>query len=321
MNKTDKIYVAGHCGLVGSALEANLRQKGYRNIVTRTHARLDLCDRAAVKAFFDVEQPRYVLLAAAKVGGIMANSTCPADFIYENLQIQQNVIGESFAHKVRKLLFLGSTCIYPKFAPQPIAESALLTGPLEPTNEAYALAKIAGLKMCQYFNRQYGTDYLSVMPTNLYGPNDNYDPRNSHVLPALIVKIAAAKAAAAPSLTLWGTGRPLREFMWSGDMADACVFLLENVSALQIGSHVNIGTGEEISIAALARLIAREMDYKGEILFDPSYPDGTPRKLCDVGLLHSLGWHHKVGLEEGLKLAIRDYLENHSICQAPSQAE
>jgi len=310
MEKTSKIYIAGHRGLVGSAIWRSLQNKGYANLIGKSHAELDLLKSDAVKDFFDKEQPEYVVLAAAKVGGIIANNTYRADFIYENLQIQQNVIGESFRHKVKKLLFLGSTCIYPKNAPQPIPESALLTGELEPTNEPYAIAKIAGLKMCESFNLQYGTNYIAVMPTNLYGPNDNFHPENSHVLPAMIYKIHKAKSEGAATLELWGTGEPLREFLWSEDMADACVYCLENINYADVKSHINIGTGKEITIANLAALVAKTIDYKGKIIFDSSKPNGTMRKLCDVRKIQSMGWKHKVEIEDGVEKLYKWYLEN-----------
>jgi len=310
MEKISKIYIAGHRGLVGSAIWRSLQNKGYTNLIGKSHAELDLLNSNAVKDFFDREQPEYVVLAAAKVGGIVANNTYRADFIYENLQIQQNVIGESFRHNVKKLLFLGSTCIYPKNAPQPISESALLTGELEPTNEPYAIAKIAGLKMCESFNLQYGTNYIAVMPTNLYGPNDNFHPENSHVLPAMIYKIHRAKCEGAATLALWGTGEPLREFLWSEDMADACVYCLENINYADVKSHINIGTGKEISIANLAALVAKTIGYNGKIIFDSSKPNGTMRKLCDVSKIQSMGWKHKVEIEDGVEKLYKWYLEN-----------
>lgn len=300
MEKTDKIYVAGHRGLVGSAIVRNLKAKGYENVIGRTHKELDLKDQAAVRAFFEQEKPDVVVLAAAKVGGINANNTTPADFAYENMQIQCNVIECCHRYHVKKLLFLGSTCIYPRMAPQPIPEDALLTGPLEVTNEAYAIAKIAGLEMCKFFKRQYGDDFISCMPTNLYGPYDNYDLQGSHVMPAMIRKFHEAKVQGAPTVELWGTGTPLREFLYVDDMADACVFLLENYEGEQ---HVNIGTGKEVTIKQLAETVKRVVGYEGEIVWNKDMPDGTPRKLTDVTKLHSLGWNHKVELEEGVKLA------------------
>lgn len=347
MKSSSKIYVAGHRGLVGSAIWNNLQAKGYTHLVGKTHAELDLLDGAAVKAFFDKEQPEYVVLAAAKVGGIVANNTYRADFIYENLQIQQNVIGESFRHGVKKLLFLGSTCIYPRDAVQPMREDVLLTAPLEYTNEPYAIAKIAGLKMCESFNLQYGTNYIAVMPTNLYGPNDNFDLERSHVLPAMIRKIYLGKClqegdwqavrrdlnnrpvegisgeAAEQDMVavlakygiyrqyveLWGTGKPLREFLWSEEMADASVYILEHVDFADLrgdapevrNCHINIGTGKELSIRELSELIKRTVDYRGEIRFNADKPDGTMRKLTDVSKLHSLGWRHKIEIEEGVQ--------------------
>lgn len=346
MDKSSKIYVAGHRGLVGSAIWNNLIKRGYTNLVGRTHDELDLLDAVAVKHFFDIEQPEYVVLAAAHVGGIMANNIYRADFIYQNLQIQQNVIGESFRHNVKKLLFLGSTCIYPKSAPQPIPEDALLTSPLEYTNEPYAIAKIAGLKMCESFNLQYGTDYIAVMPTNLYGPRDNFHLERSHVLPAMIRKMHLAKLLMENNeeglrtdlnrmpvngvsgessfkeiqdqlsnfgisngiLKLWGTGTPLREFLWSEDMADASVHILENVSFKDLkgdsaevrNCHINIGTGKELSISQLADIIKQEVGFEGTIMWDSTKPDGTMRKLCDVSKLHSLGWKHSVEIEDGI---------------------
>lgn len=307
MNKDAKIYVAGHRGLVGSAIVRNLESKGYTNIIGRTHSELDLCDQVAVRSFFETEKPEYVVLAAAKVGGINANNTTPADFAYINMQIQCNVIKAAHDFKVKKLLFLGSTCIYPKMAPQPIPEDALLTGPLEVTNEAYAIAKISGLEMCKFFKRQYGDDFISCMPTNLYGPHDNYDLNNSHVMPAMIRKFHEAKVNNAPTVELWGTGSPLREFLYVDDMADACVFLLENYSGEQ---HVNIGTGKEVSIKQLAETVRDTVGFKGEIVWNKDMPDGTPRKLTDVTKLHGLGWTHKVDLEEGVKLAYDWFAEN-----------
>ena len=300
MEKNAKIYVAGHRGLVGAAIVRNLEQKGYTNIVKRTHRELDLTDQAAVTKFFADEKPEYVVLAAAKVGGINANNTAPADFIYINSQIQCNVIKCAHDFQVKKLLFLGSTCIYPKMAQQPIVEDALLTGPLEETNEAYAVAKIAGLMMCRFFKRQYGDDFISCMPTNLYGPEDNFDLENSHVMPAMIRKFHDAKMAGAPFVELWGTGTPLREFLYVDDMADACVFLLENYSGEQ---HVNIGTGTEVTIKELADTVKKVVGYEGDINWNHDMPDGTPRKLTNVDKLHALGWKHKVELDEGIKLA------------------
>ncbi len=307
MEKKDKIYVAGHRGLVGSAIVRSLKRQGYENIIVRTHKELELTDQAAVRAFFEEEQPEIVVLAAAKVGGINANNTAPADFAYDNMQMQCNVIKCSHDYHVKKLLFLGSTCIYPRMAPQPIPESALLTGPLEETNEAYAIAKIAGLEMCRFFKRQYGDDFISCMPTNLYGPYDNYDLSGSHVMPAMIRKFHEAKISGAPSVELWGTGNPLREFLYVDDMADACVYLLEHYSGEQ---HVNIGTGRELTIRQLAELVKRTVGYEGEIVWNKNMPDGTPRKLTDVSKLHEIGWMHKTELEEGVKLAYDWFREN-----------
>ena len=307
LNKTDKIYVAGHRGLVGSAIVRNLEAKGYTNIVGRTHSELDLTDQRAVRDFFEAERPEAVVLAAAKVGGINANNTTPAEFAYENMQIQCNVIKCCHDYHVKKLLFLGSTCIYPRMAPQPIPEDALLTGPLEETNEAYAIAKISGLEMCKFYKRQYGDDFISCMPTNLYGPHDNYDLSGSHVMPAMIRKFHEAKVKGEPSVELWGTGTPLREFLYVDDMADACVFLLKNYSGEQ---HVNIGTGKEITIKELAETVRSVVGYRGEIVWNKDMPDGTPRKLTDVTKLHGLGWHHKVDLEEGVRLAYDWFREN-----------
>ena len=307
MNKTDKIYVAGHRGLVGSAIVNNLKAKGYENVIGRTHKELNLLDQAAVTAFFEKERPDVVVLAAAKVGGINANNTTPADFIYDNLQIECNVIRCCHDFKVKKLLFLGSTCIYPKMAAQPIREDSLLTGPLEETNEAYAIAKIAGLEMCKFFKRQYGDDFISCMPTNLYGPNDNYDLSGSHVMPAMIRKFHEAKIRGDKSVTLWGSGTPLREFLYVDDMADACVYLLENYSEEE---HVNIGTGMEVTIRQLAETVQKTVGFEGDIIWNKDMPDGTPRKLTDVTRLHSLGWKHKIDLEEGVVLAYQWFCEN-----------
>lgn len=307
MNQADKIYVAGHRGLVGSAIVRNLQSKGYRNIVGRTHVELDLTNQAAVVRFFEEEKPDVVVLAAAKVGGINANNTKPAEFAYENMQVQCNVIKSCHDYKVKKLLFLGSTCIYPRMAPQPIPEDALLTGPLEETNEAYAIAKIAGLEMCKFFMRQYGDDFISCMPTNLYGPHDNYNLKDSHVLPAMIRKFHEAKMNGAATVELWGTGSPLREFLYVDDMADACVFLLENYSGEQ---HVNIGTGKEVTIKELAETVCKTVGFEGKIVWNKDMPDGTPRKLTNVDKLHEMGWHHKVELEEGVKLAYDWFKEN-----------
>lgn len=354
MEKDSKIYVAGHRGLVGSAIWRNLASKGYTHLVGRTHGELDLTDQQAVEAFFAAEKPEYVILAAAYVGGIMANSLYRADFIWRNLQIQNNVIAASWRHGVKKLLFLGSTCIYPREAPQPMPEECLLTSPLEYTNEPYAIAKIAGLKMCESFNLQYGTNYIAVMPTNLYGPEDNFDLETSHVLPALLRKMHLARAleqgdwstirrdldqrpvegvdgtaseqqildklaryGITPGrMTVWGTGRPLREFLWSEDMADACVYIMERVDFRDLAAdkgteirncHINIGTGTELTIARLVELIAHSVGFRGEIVYDSSKPDGTLRKLTDPSRLHALGWHHTVEIEEGIDRLYRWY--------------
>lgn len=356
LDKSSKIYVAGHRGLVGSAIWNNLLQRGYTNLVGRTHKELDLLDAVAVRRFFDQEKPNAVVLAAAHVGGIMANLRYRADFIYENLQIQQNVIGEAWRHEVKRLLFLGSTCIYPREAPQPMTEDALLTSPLEYTNEPYAIAKIAGLKMCESFNLQYGTNYIAVMPTNLYGPNDNFHLENSHVLPAMIRKIHLAKSLyeddwdavrkdlnlrpvegvngssekeiilsvlgkygiTPDRVTLWGTGAPMREFLWSEEMADASVHVLLNVDFRDTYSpdsneirncHINVGTGKEVSIRRVAEMIMDEINFKGELCWDKSKPDGTMRKLTDVSKLHALGWHHKIEIDEGIHRLYEWYLK------------
>ena len=359
MEKDARIYVAGHRGLVGSAIWNNLQQKGYTHLIGRTHKELDLLDGEAVRRFFDEEQPEYVFLAAAFVGGIMANSLYRADFIYKNLQIQQNVIGESYRHGVKKLLFLGSTCIYPREAPQPMKEEVLLTSPLEYTNEPYAIAKIAGLKMCESFNLQYGTNYIAVMPTNLYGPNDNFDLERSHVLPAMIRKVYLAHCVkehrgedvrrdldlrpvegvsgansdeeilrllakygiTSEEIRLWGTGTPLREFLWSEEMADASVFVMEHVDFKDTyrsgekdirNCHINIGTGKEITIRQLAELIVKTIGYQGRLTFDATKPDGTMRKLTDPSKLHALGWHHQIDIEEGVQRMYDWYLQHTS---------
>lgn len=359
MEKDARIYVAGHRGLVGSAIWNNLQQKGYTHLIGRTHKELDLLDGEAVRRFFDEEQPEYVFLAAAFVGGIMANSLYRADFIYKNLQIQQNVIGESYRHGVKKLLFLGSTCIYPREAPQPMKEEVLLTSPLEYTNEPYAIAKIAGLKMCESFNLQYGTNYIAVMPTNLYGPNDNFDLERSHVLPAMIRKVYLAHCLkenrwedvrrdldlrpvegvsgansdeeilrllakygiTSEEIRLWGTGTPLREFLWSEEMADASVFVMEHVDFKDTyrsgekdirNCHINIGTGKEITIRQLAELIVKTIGYQGRLTFDATKPDGTMRKLTDPSKLHALGWHHQIDIEEGVQRMYDWYLQHTS---------
>ena len=359
MNKSSKIYVAGHLGLVGSAIWKNLESKGYTNLIGRTLQELDLMDAAKVAAFFEAEKPEYVILAAAHVGGIIANNTYRADFIYKNLQIQNNVIGESFRHQVKKLVFLGSTCIYPREAPQPMKEDALLTGPLEYTNEPYAIAKIAGLKMCESFNIQYGTNFIAVMPTNLYGPNDNFDLERSHVLPAMIRKTYLAKnlqqenwkavredlnkrpvegldgkasdkeittmlakyGITKGQLELWGTGAPMREFLWSEEMADATVFIMENVNFEDLikdkneirNCHINIGTGKEISIKDLSELVSKTVGYQGKIRFDSTKPDGTMRKLIDVSKLNALGWKHRIEIEEGVKRLFEWYVAGLSL--------
>ena len=357
IDKNAKIYVAGHHGLVGSAIWSNLKSKGYTNLIGRGHKELDLLDGVAVKNFFDEEKPEYVVLAAAHVGGIMANSLYRADFIYQNLQIQQNVIGESFRHNVKKLLFLGSTCIYPRDAPQPMKEEVLLTSPLEYTNEPYAISKIAGLKMCESFNLQYGCNYIAVMPTNLYGPNDNFHLENSHVLPAMIRKVYLAKCLnendwtavcedldlrpiegvngqsakedilnilakygiTTDGVTLWGTGKPLREFLWSEEMADASVYVLEHVDFKDTyasgtkdirNCHINVGTGKELTIGELAQLVIKTVDFKGKLVWDATKPDGTMRKLIDVSKLHNLGWHHKIEIDEGVKKMFDWYVES-----------
>ena len=313
-----KVYVAGHRGMVGSAIVRNLQEKGYANIVTRTHKELDLTNQAAVQSFFEQEKPDQVYLAAAKVGGIHANNTFPAEFIYQNLMIETNVIHQAFMSGVKRLLFLGSSCIYPKLAPQPMSESALLTGTLEPTNEPYAIAKIAGIKMCESYNRQYGQshgiDYRSVMPTNLYGPGDNYHSENSHVIPALIRRFHEAKVANAPEVMIWGTGTPKREFLYVDDMASASVFVMQLDKATYdqqtepMQSHINVGFGNDVTIAELATAIGAAVGYEGEIRFDPTKPDGTPRKWMDSSRLNQLGWHSQVELEGGLKLTYHDFL-------------
>lgn len=305
MDLNAKIYVAGHDGMVGSAIVRNLMAKGYHNFVFRHYTELDLRNQKAVDDFFQNEKPDYVFLAAAKVGGIGANTEQIADFLYENMMIEMNVINASFRHGVKKLEFLGSSCIYPKFAPQPMKETCLLTSSLEPTNEGYALAKISGLKYCEYLNRQYGTNFISVMPTNLYGPNDNYHPEHSHVLPALIRRFHEAKLKGLKEVTCWGDGTPLREFMFVEDMADACVFLMNNYDG---NETVNIGTGKELTIKELTELVSKVVGYSGKINWDVSRPNGTPRKLLDVSKLHNLGWIHKVELEDGIKLSYQDFL-------------
>lgn len=310
MKPDSKIYVAGHRGLAGSAIVRRLLAGGYTNIIRRTHAQLDLTDQHAVMTFFDMEKPEYVILAAGKVGGIYANNTFPAEFIYQNLMMEANVIHSSFEHKAKKLLFLGSSCIYPKYAPQPMREEHLLSSVLEPTNEPYAIAKIAGIKLCTSYNRQYGTNFMSVMPTNLYGLGDSYDPKNSHVLPALVRKIHEAKVQGAQEVAVWGSGAPKREFLYSDDLADACVFLLERYNVSDIGEFVNIGVGKEITIRELAELIADVTSFHGKLVFDSSKPDGTPRKLLDVSRIQGLGWHAKTGFREGVTKVYADYLQN-----------
>ncbi|MHA8074512.1 GDP-L-fucose synthase [Aquirufa sp. HETE-40SA] len=310
MEKQAKIYVAGHRGMVGSAIVRKLKREGYTNLVLKTSAELDLRDQVKVADFFAAEKPDYVFLAAAKVGGIVANNTYRADFLYENLAIQNNIIHSSFVNKVKKLQFLGSSCIYPKLAPQPLKESYLLSGYLEETNEPYAIAKIAGIKMCEAYRAQYGCDFISVMPTNLYGPNDNYDLENSHVLPAMIRKFQEAKERGEASMTLWGTGSPMREFLHADDLADACVYLMETYSDAEL---VNIGTGIDVTIKELAETVKEIVGFTGTIDWDSTRPDGTPRKLMDVSKLHSLGWKHKIELKEGISLAYQDFLTNVSI--------
>jgi GDP-L-fucose synthase len=306
----DKIYIAGHCGLVGSALVRRLAAGGYRRLISRAHADLDLARQGDVQAFFRAEKPDYVFLAAAKVGGIHANNAYPAEFIYQNLMMQSNVIQAAHENGVKKLLFLGSSCIYPKHSPQPMKEDYLLTGLLEPTNEPYAIAKIAGIKMCAAYNRQYGANFLSVMPTNLYGPGDNYDLQNSHVLPALIRKMHEAKIRGDESVTVWGTGSPRREFMYSDDMADACVYLMEKYDAHEIGEFVNIGVGLDVTIKEIAVTVADVIEFRGELVFDRSKPDGMRQKLLDISRLNRLGWRARTGFEQGIRLAYDDFLQN-----------
>ncbi|SEO27110.1 GDP-L-fucose synthase [Mucilaginibacter gossypiicola] len=308
MEKDAKIYIAGHRGMVGSAIYRKLEKEGFKNIITRTSDILDLRSQQEVAAFFVQEKPDYVFLAAAKVGGIVANNTYRAEFLYDNLQIQSNIIHQSYLNGVKKLMFLGSSCIYPKMAPQPLKEDYLLTGPLESTNEPYAIAKIAGIKMCDAYRAQYGCNYISVMPTNLYGYNDNYHPQNSHVLPALIKRFHEAKQQNLPDVTIWGTGSPKREFLFADDLAEACYYLMQNYDEEGL---VNVGTGEDISIKDLALLIKKIVDYKGDINFDTTKPDGTPRKLMDVTKLHNKGWKHTIELEEGIALAYNDFVSKH----------
>lgn len=303
MEKNARIYVAGHKGMVGSSIMRKLDALGYKNIITRTSSELDLRNQAAVFSFFNEQKPDYVFLAAAKVGGIHANNTYRADFLYENLAIEANIIHASYLNKIKKLLFLGSSCIYPKMAPQPLKESYLLTGLLESTNEPYAIAKITGIKLCESYRLQYGCNFISVMPTNLYGPNDNYDLNNSHVLPALLRKFHMAKIENQPAVEIWGSGKPMREFLHVDDLGDACMFLMEKYNEAEL---VNIGTGSDVSIKDLALLIMKIAGYKGELKFNPSKPDGTPRKLLDVSKLHALGWKHKISLDEGIKMVYKE---------------
>jgi len=306
MNKSAKIYIAGHNGMVGSAIVRKLKEDGFTNLVTRTSKQLDLRNQLAVTDFFKINKPEYVFLAAAKVGGIHANDTYPAEFLYDNLMIESNIIHQSYVSGVKKLMFLGSSCIYPKFAEQPIKENSLLTGSLEPTNEWYAIAKISGLKLCQAYNKQYGTKFVSVMPTNLYGINDNYHPDNSHVLPALIRRLHDAKVADKKEVVMWGTGKPLREFLFADDLADACVFLMDNYDE---NEHINVGSEEEITIKDLANVVATVVGYTGKITNDTSKPDGTPRKLMDSSKLFGLGWKPKTVFVEGIKIAYNDFLQ------------
>lgn len=307
MEKNSKIYVAGHRGMVGSAIVRELRRQGYDNIVTRTHSELDLTDQKAVEAFFEAERPEYVFLAAAKVGGIAANAAQPADFLWQNMMLEMNVIHSAWKCGVKKLEFLGSSCIYPRLAPQPMPESCLLTSSLEPTNEGYALAKISGLKYCEYLNRQYGTDFISVMPTNLYGPNDNYHPEHSHVLPALIRRFHEAKMAEAESVVCWGDGSPLREFLYVDDLANLCVFLMNNYSG---DETVNAGTGKEVSIRELTEIVAEAVGFEGKIEWDTSRPNGTPRKLLNVDKAKGLGWEYSIELKDGVRMAYADFLSH-----------
>lgn len=312
MNKDSKIYVAGHRGLVGSALMRRLQAGGYVNLSARTHAELDLTEQRAVQEFFATEKPEYVFLAAAKVGGIHANNTYPADFIYQNLMIETNIIRAAYLSKVKKLLFLGSSCIYPKHAPQPMKEEYLLTGPLESTNEPYALAKIAGIKMCAAYNRQYGTNFISAMPTNLYGLGDNYDLQNSHVLPALIRKMHEARQRGDGEVVVWGTGTPRREFLYSDDLADACLFLMEHVDASDIGEFINIGVGHDSTIREVAELVAEVVGFEGRLVFDTAKPDGTPQKLLDITRLSKLGWRARTAFKDGIRNVYEDFLQTAS---------
>jgi GDP-L-fucose synthase len=308
VEKSSRIYIAGHRGMVGSAIFRKLEQEGFTNLITRTSSELDLRNQRAVTEFFESEKPEYVFLAAAKVGGIVANNTYRADFLYDNLVIQNNIIHNSYMAGVKKLLFLGSSCIYPKLAPQPLKEEYLLTGLLEPTNEPYAIAKIAGIKLCDAYRDQYNCDFISVMPTNLYGYNDNYHPENSHVLPALIRKFHEARVNEAKEVVIWGSGSPMREFLFADDLADACFYLMQNYSE---PSLINIGTGQDITIKDLALLIKNIVGFEGDLVFDSSKPDGTPRKLMDVSKLHSRGWKHSIELDEGIRLAYADFLKKH----------
>lgn len=310
MKKESKIYIAGHRGMVGSAILRSLERRGFSNLIFASSDELDLKDTQKVNRFFEKQQPEYMFVAAAKVGGILANNTYPADFLYDNLMIQNNVIHAAFVHKVKKLLFLGSSCIYPRLAPQPIKEESLLSGYLEPTNEAYAIAKIAGIKLCQAYHKQHGSRFISAMPTNMYGYGDNYHPENSHVLPALLRRFHEAKVGNKAEVAIWGSGKPLREFMFSDDLAEACVFLMEAYEDPQL---INVGTGEEVSVLELAKTIAEIVGYKGKITFDSSKPDGTPRKLMDSSRLHGLGYKHKVSLREGIKLTYEDFLSHQEV--------
>ncbi len=310
LDKSAKIYVAGHRGMVGSSIMRALQKQGFQQVIGKTSTELDLKNQQAVMDFFEKEKPDYVFLAAAKVGGIVANNTYRADFLYENLAIQNHVIHASYVNRVKKLMFLGSSCIYPKLAPQPLKESYLLTGPLEPTNEPYAIAKIAGIKMCEAYRDQYGCNFISVMPTNLYGPNDNYSLENSHVLPAMIRKFHEAKVGNQPSMTLWGTGSPLREFLHADDLAEACLFLMENYNEKEL---VNVGTGVDVSIKELSQLVKQTVGYEGQIIWDTNRPDGTPRKLMDVSKLNALGWKYQIELKDGIALAYQDFLSNTDI--------
>lgn len=319
MDAQARIFVAGHRGLVGSGIQRALAAQGYDRVLTRSRSELDLLDQSAVARFFAAERPEYVFLAAAKVGGISANAAYPADYLYQNLVIQTNVIHAAYLNGVKKLLFLGSSCIYPKFAPQPIKEEYLLGGELEPTNEPYALAKIAGVKMCEAYHRQYGADFLAVMPTNLYGPNDNFDLETSHVLPALLRKFHDAKVIDAPYVEVWGTGRPKREFLYVDDLADACVYLMKSYSHAEIGSYVNIGTGQDVEIAELAEMIKQIVGYRGRIVFNTDKPDGTPRKWLDVSRVEGLGWRASTPLDKGIRQTYEWYLKRHPLPSEPTR--